>query len=231
MFTIDNITVNAHSSIRIACPVEGGAREVIVRVDPFLIDADHGVAEAPHDADVVLFTHSHYDHFSPEDAAKVAKPGTIYGMPVSMVDDAVMAGISMDDIVGLAPESVTEIAGVVLLGVPAYNVTAKFHPEANEWLGYVIALEDGQTVYVVGDSDAAEVVREMECEYVLIPVGGTYTFDAAGAAAVVNTMAEAGCLKAVVPTHYGSAVGTAADGPAFVAALEPAVAPLAVLKF
>ena len=33
---------------------------------------------ANNDADIIFFTHDHYDHFSPEDIAKVSKDNTIF---------------------------------------------------------------------------------------------------------------------------------------------------------
>ena len=68
---LDNITVNAHSSIRIG----GGT---VVYVDPFRL------TEEAHDADLILFTHPHYDHFSPGDIAGAAKEGTVLIVPESM---------------------------------------------------------------------------------------------------------------------------------------------------
>ena len=61
---IDRITVNAQSSIRI----DSGK---VLRFDPFLLKAE------PHDADIIFITHSHPDHFSPEDIKKVSKPETL----------------------------------------------------------------------------------------------------------------------------------------------------------
>ena len=51
---LDFITVNTHSSIRIA-------DEKIIYIDPFKI------TDEPHDADIILITHDHFDHYSPED--------------------------------------------------------------------------------------------------------------------------------------------------------------------
>ena len=48
------VEVLCHSSIRIE---EG----IVIYIDPFKINKDY------HDADYIFFTHSHYDHFSPED--------------------------------------------------------------------------------------------------------------------------------------------------------------------
>ena len=75
---LDNITVNAHSSIRID-------DKVIAYIDPFRL------TEERHDADLILFTHPHFDHFSPEDFRKAAKEDTIYVCPLSMKAEALLA--------------------------------------------------------------------------------------------------------------------------------------------
>ena len=64
MNTFPEITINAHSSIRIA-----GSK--VLYFDPYLFQT------APHDADVIFLTHDHFDHESAEDIEKVSKPGTI----------------------------------------------------------------------------------------------------------------------------------------------------------
>ena len=77
---LDNISVNAHSSIRIA-------DKLTLYVDPFRIEGE------PHDADLILFTHPHYDHFSPEDFRKLAREDTLFVCPLSMKAEALAAGI------------------------------------------------------------------------------------------------------------------------------------------
>ena len=57
----DNVTINTHSSIRI------DAGKLVIYVDPFEIEGE------PHDANVILVTHEHRDHFSPEDIRKIFK--------------------------------------------------------------------------------------------------------------------------------------------------------------
>ena len=49
-----------------------------VYIDPFRMQ------ETPKDAAFVLITHDHYDHFSPEDIAKVACGDTILVVPEKM---------------------------------------------------------------------------------------------------------------------------------------------------
>ena len=45
-------------------------REQVIYFDPY------GVKEHAQDADIIFITHDHYDHFSPEDLAKVRKADT-----------------------------------------------------------------------------------------------------------------------------------------------------------
>lgn len=64
MDTYPEITINCHSSIRIA-----GSKTIYF--DPFHI------ASAPHDADVIFVTHDHFDHLSEEDVEKVRNEKTV----------------------------------------------------------------------------------------------------------------------------------------------------------
>ena len=54
------------------------ADDVVVYVDPYL------VPDSPHDADLVIITHPHGDHFSPEDIARVKKDDTCYVSTLSV---------------------------------------------------------------------------------------------------------------------------------------------------
>ena len=66
----DHVEVLYHSSIRIT-------GEKTVYIDPF------GVTTEPRDADLILITHDHFDHFSPEDIAKVRGRETVIVTPAS----------------------------------------------------------------------------------------------------------------------------------------------------
>lgn len=194
---LENITVNAQSSIRIAA-------EKVIYFDPFRI------TNAANDADIIFITHEHFDHFSPEDIAKAASDDTIFVVPASMKNTALDSGISADKLISLDPDTKTEVCEIPVETVPAYNLSKQFHPKNNGWLGYIITL-DGQRIYVAGDTDAALEVKSVSCDVAMIPIGGTYTMDYREAADLINEMKP----KTVIPTHYGSVVGNKTDGEAF----------------
>ena len=88
------------------------------------------------------------------------------------------------------------------------------------WLGYVVTLDGEPTrYYVSGDTDQNPDNEVVRCDVALVPIGGTYTCDPGQAAAFVNALRPA----AVIPTHYGSIVGTYADFDTFAAAVDPAI--------
>ena len=69
---LENIDVFTQSSIRIR--TQAGT----VYFDPF------NMREELHDADFILITHDHFDHFSPEDIAKAAGRHTVLIVPEKM---------------------------------------------------------------------------------------------------------------------------------------------------
>lgn len=206
--TLDNVQVLAHSAIRIEA--EDGTA---VYFDPFEL------TDAPHDANYVLITHTHYDHLSPEDAAKVMNESTVVVCPASAEVEVREAFGAAPH--GMAPGDTITLGGMQIEAVPAYNVEPKrlgFHPQENRWIGYVITI-DGVRYYVAGDTDQNDDTVQVRCDVALVPIGGTFTMDPAQAAAFVNVIKP----RIVVPTHYGSAVGTKEDVEAFEPLVNPAI--------
>lgn len=212
MSSLENVRVFTQSAIRIE-----GAAGTVTYFDPFSLTA----AEAAHDADYVLITHAHYDHLSPEDYARVAGEKTVVVAPASMERE--VAGLDAAATHLMSAGEKIELPGLTVEAVPAYNVEPErlgMHPQENGWLGYVVTLDGEPTrYYVSGDTDQNPDNEVVSCDVELVPIGGTYTCDPRQAAAFVNALRPA----AVVPTHYGSIVGTYANFDAFAAAVDPAI--------
>ena len=202
----ENITVCTQSAIRI------GTSEGTVYFDPFQLKG------APHDADFILITHDHYDHFSPDDIEKVSKAETVLVVPEKMVAKAKEAKALVKRIETVTPGILRNIDGLEFETVPSYNVGKVFHPKSAGWVGYILC-RDGKRIYVAGDTDANEDVRKVKCDIALIPIGGTYTMDAKQAAEFINTIRP----QIAIPTHYGSIVGSKKDAEVFLKHVDPSV--------
>ena len=187
------ITVNCQSSIKIA---DNG---VTVYFDPLNIDEQH-------DADVIFITHAHWDHFSPDDIAKVKQDDTIAVAPADVAKQLPELGFAPDKIMSVTPGQQLEVAGLPVQAVPAYNIHKDFHPQANNWVGYVVII-NGTTYYAMGDTDALPENESIACDTLFVPIGGTYTMNAAEAAKFTNKLNP----EIVIPIHYGLVVGTADD--------------------
>lgn len=196
--TLNNITVNTQSSIRI-----GGSK--VLYFDPYLIPA------AAHDADLIFITHEHYDHFEPESIAKLKKDNTLLVAPESMKKKVLSeSGIAAENCLFYQPGESFEAGGVAAETIPAYNKLKPFHPKGKKWQGYVVTMDDTR-YYVSGDTDVNEDIKKVRCDVALIPIGGFYTMDWKQAAEYIAQLKP----KAVIPTHYGSIVGNKTDGEDF----------------
>ena len=203
---IDNIEVFTQSSIRIK------SSQGTIYLDPFQIKTE------PHDADYILITHDHYDHFSVDDIKKIAKISTILVVPARMEDDAKELANDVASIVTVKPGVYKEISGLEIETIPAYNTVKPFHPRRAEWVGYILRA-DGKRIYVAGDTGLTKEAKQVRCDIALLPIGGTYTMDAKRAAELANIIRP----DYVIPTHYGSIVGKQSDGQTFASLVKSPV--------
>jgi L-ascorbate metabolism protein UlaG (beta-lactamase superfamily) len=178
-----------------------------IYIDPWGT-GDH---QAP--ADLILITHAHFDHFQPDEIARLSKAGTKLVAPRDVA--AELSG----DVTPVAPGESHEVAGVRFVTVPAYNTAEerlKMHPRANRWVGYVIELPGG-TYYHAGDTDHAPELDDVTTDVAFLPIGGTYTMDVSEAAGLARSISP----RIAVPMHFGFVVGSAGDGERFRAAAGP----------
>ena len=102
------ITWFGHASFKII--LEG----TTVYIDPWKIPS------TPGDGDLVLVSHSHYDHYSQEDIRKVSSSGAVL---VASSDVIIAEGSG----VSLEPGKFTLQRNISIEGVPAYNIGKDFH--------------------------------------------------------------------------------------------------------
>lgn len=161
-------------------------------IDPFLSPHDGRLYEtslppsAATEIDAVLCTHEHLDHF---DAASVpalaaASPHATFVVPAPIVDMVTEAGVAADQVVGLQPDDVLELAGLTVRSVPAlHGVTMDdaygFGEELSgglvRFLGYVVDAE-GVRLYHAGDTihypGMETMLRDMRVDVAMMPING-----------------------------------------------------------
>lgn len=189
-----NIEFVKHNSIKIK-----GSK--IIYIDPYKIE------DACNDADYIFCTHSHYDHFSPEDITKIMKNNTTI---ITVKDAKTDAKKLVDNVIIVEPNREYIVENISFKTTYAYNENKQFHPKENGWVGFIINL-DGVEYFIAGDTDNVPEIRNVKCDIALLPVGGTYTMTVEEAADLANAIDA----KVVVPTHYGVIVGNANDGEKF----------------
>ncbi len=202
---LENIEVLNHNCIKFN-------KEKVIYTDPFQLKNHYN------DADIILITHSHYDHFSEEDIEKVKSENTIICITEDLQDQTLALGFPKENIITVKPNETYSILGIEIETIPAYNISKKFHPKENNWVGYLLNLQ-GKVYYVAGDTDITEENKKVRCDVAFVPVGGTYTMDSKEAIELVNEIKP----TMAVPVHYGSVVGTEEDAEMFVRNLKEAI--------
>lgn len=150
-------------------------------------------------ADIILITHPHQDHLSPDDIKLIADNRTKIYVPKDSVDK-----IPVGEVIGVEPNK--HYSGEVEFDtVPAYNHVPNrihFHPKESRWVGYVLNI-NGKKVYHAGDTDFIKEMSKIVTDLALLPMGGTYVM------AIDETIEAAHSIKAdkVAPMHYRRLLG------------------------
>lgn len=214
---LEEVAWLGHSGFRISV---GKAN---VYIDPYRV-AGHEPK-----ADLVLITHAHYDHFSPQDLERLRFEGTHVIAPPAVAER--LEG----DVTSVRPGEVieTNVPGVDVRAVPAYNTSKRdgdgrpFHPREAGCVGYELSVR-GERLYHAGDTD---VIPEMDwvvgTDVALLPVSGIYVMTALEAAEAARRIQP----TVAVPMHWGEHIGSEKDAKAFadaapvdVVIMRPAVA-------
>lgn len=160
-------------------------------------------------ADLVLVSHEHFDHCSPDDIDKVRGPNTI-------VVASAGAAAKLPEALVARPGETLQAAGLRIEAVPAYNVNkfrdpgVPFHPPQAGHVGYIVTV-GGVRLYFAGDTDHIPEMSGFRCDVALLPVSGTYAMTAEEAASAARAIGP----QIAIPMHYGSGIGTADAGKRF----------------
>lgn len=178
----------------------GVETEKIIYIDPWKMPAT-----APK-ADIILVTHSHFDHLSSKDINYLKKDGT------TIICTKDCTSQLSGKIKVLHPGEEVDIEGIKVKAVHAYNPNKPFHPKKNEWVGYLIQVK-GVTIYHSGDTDFIPEMKDFgKIHIALLPVGGKFTMSAEEAARAAGTIPA----DIFIPMHYGGEViGTEEDAQRF----------------
>ena len=194
---LTGIEVLCHSSIRIN-------KNLKLYIDPYNIKEEYN------DADIIFITHTHYDHFSEEDIAKVKKDNTYLVGPEDCLIKALTIGFNEDKIFRVEPGQKYELLGMNFETVAAYNMEKQYHSKESGWVGYILEINDIH-YYIAGDTDITPEAKAVTCDVAFVPIGGIYTMNAKEAASLVNTIEP----QIAIPIHYGEIIGSADDANLF----------------
>ncbi len=182
-----------------------------------------GIEGEPKDADIILISHSHGDHFSAEDIKKLAKDSTILVIPGDIVETAVQEGFT--NIVTVAPNKDYEVDGVKFSTIPAYNTNKDFHKKESNWVGFIVNMNNTR-YYFAGDTDFIPEMKGVKADVVFLPVGGTYTMTSTEAVQAANAIKP----TVAVPMHFGDIVGTWDDARTFSENIEKTITGIILLE-
>ena len=180
------IEVLNHASIKITS-------DKIYYFDPYKIDKKMS------DADYIFITHDHYDHFDYSSIKNVINESTMLIVPACL-EEKVKEITNNYTIV--YPSCNYEIATLHFDTVPSYNIGKNFHLKEMNYVGYIVNIKNNK-VYVMGDTDVIDEIKDISCDICFVPIGGTYTMNYKEASNYINMIKP----KEVIPIHYGSIVG------------------------
>lgn len=164
-------------------------------IDPFQLEK-----RGKEKADLIFITHAHPDHFSQSDIDEIIQSQTIIIAPPDILEKI---NIKDEQKLKVEPNKEYEINNFKFQTIPAYNnhfEKLNFHPESNNWVGYIFELND-KKIYHAGDTDFIDemkYLRSMNLDIALLPIGGKYTMGVEEASLAANMIAA----KITIPMHY-----------------------------
>jgi L-ascorbate metabolism protein UlaG (beta-lactamase superfamily) len=159
----------------------------IIFIDPWLKDNPMCPTEYKDldklEADMILFTHCHYDHEG--DTAEIAKKtGATVIAIVDLMESLRQKDVDAGQIVPLSYGGTAQVAEITVPMVLAWHTSLPS-------VGFIVGFSSNFKVYHLGDtclfSDMSLIKAFHEPQLVLVPLGGTYTMDDSAATSGIGT--------------------------------------------
>lgn len=183
----------------------------MIYIDPY------NIKEGSEKADLILITHSHYDHCSIADLKKIIKEGTKIVVTADCQSKITRFDVPIK-IEVVEPGQELVFGDIKISVLPAYNVDKPFHSKDECWVGYLIKMKN-VFIYHAGDTDVIPEMQKLtgykqtdKKLIALLPIGGRFTMsveEAVEAAKIIKPFLA-------IPIHYGSVIGTGEDAQEFV---------------
>lgn len=197
-YTYDELTINgrtlkltffAHASV--ALEYEGRH----IYIDPVIGNAEYDKLPK---ADMILVTHSHYDHFDMAAIEALQTPDTRI-----LLDKTSAEGFQGDCYTMLPGAKAEPFADIKVEAVAAYNTSEaqlQFHPKEREDCGYVVVLDDAVRIYFSGDTEPTPELRALQSiDIAFVCVNQPYTMKPEQAVEAIKALRP----QIYYPYHYG----------------------------
>lgn len=197
----------------------------VIYIDPY------NLKENSEKADLILLTHSHYDHCSIADIKNITKEGTKIVLTADSQSKITRLETPIDIHI-VEPNQELTFGELKIATIPSYNLDKTFHAQGEGWVGYLIKMND-ILIYHAGDCDLIPEMQRLtgykqpDKKFIaLLPIGGKFTMN-------VEEAAEAAKLikpSLAIPIHYGSIIGNKEDAEEFASLCKKEGIEVAILE-
>jgi L-ascorbate metabolism protein UlaG (beta-lactamase superfamily) len=146
-------------------------------------------------ADLILISHEHSDHFSVSTLNAVTNANTVIVAPQAVYNSLSTTLKSLTRV--MTNGTTTNIMGLGLAAVPAYNLTSSYHPKG-VGNGYVLTI-GGKRIYLSGDTEDIPEMRALQgIDVAFVCINVPFTMPADKARSAVREFRP----QIVYPYHY-----------------------------